>query len=97
MQKTYQLVEGPDKVLWVSVQPLMEDIKIAIDEVLKLDVSRATEAQRGIVDFKLMGLRSIHEFLGALVTEQQLAVARDNISTAEVTPDLVTKPTTITH
>jgi hypothetical protein len=97
MQKTYQLVEGPDKVLWVSIQPLMEDIKIAIDEVMKLDISRANEAQRSIVDFKLMGLRSIHEFLGALVTEQQLAVARSNLSNAEVTPNLVTKPTTITH
>lgn len=97
MQKTYQIQPGPDGVLWVSVQPLMDDIKVAIDEVLKIDLSRATEAQRKVVDFKLMGLRSIHEFLGALLTEHELVTTRERINKAEVTPDLVSKPLTVTH
>lgn len=97
MQKTYQITQGPDGILWVSIQPLMEDIKSAITDVMALDVSHATDAQRKVVDFKLMGLRSIHEFLGALITEHELAQARERVSTSEVTPDLITKPLTVTH
>lgn len=67
----YQLVEGQDGIVWVSIQPLQQDILENLDK-LRNTTSDDPEIQRGI-DMKIYAMQSLYEFTGALLTEHFLA------------------------
>jgi len=98
MQK-YHIQKGPDGIRWVSIEPLIEAVKDAIDQVMVIDISKGNLDQKQIVEFKLMGLRQISEFLSALLTEHTLMEARENYEKGR-NPDsggLITSPITRSH
>jgi len=71
----YQLVVGPDKTIWVSLQPLIEDANESLEKLSNVDKSGLSAIDNDIMDFNIMGLKAISTFLSALVTE---ANSRDN-------------------
>ena len=65
----YQLVVGPDKTVWVSLQPLIEDTNEALDKLATVNTDGLSTIDNDIMDFNLMGLKAISTFLSALVKE----------------------------
>ena len=69
---TYKLIKGGDDELYVSVGPLMKDIEKSIAQLMNIDVSSLNDDNKQIFDLKILGLKTIHQFLGALQMEQNL-------------------------
>lgn len=72
----YKLKKDKSGTVWVSIQPLMQDIVEHIKIVSDIDVSNLEQYDQREYDIKLLGLNSIHQFLGALLQEQQLLELR---------------------
>ena len=83
MKTTYRLMRGSDDVLWVTVKPLMEDIQTSLQAMVEMDTDMLTKDDTHIFNLKLLGLKTVYEFLGALETEQFLKEKRadpDNLA-----------------
>ena len=74
----YVLTEGPDSTLWVSIQPLQRDILNSIKEMSELD--NLSDEQNSHVNMKILGLRSIYDFLDALIMEHQISKVKNENS-----------------
>ena len=73
MKTTYKLMKGSDEQLWVTIKPLMNDLQAAINQLNDLDITALVDLQeQKIFELKLLGLKTVYEFLGALETEQYL-------------------------
>ena len=73
LEYKYKLIKGGDNNLYVSIQPLMTDINNSIVMLCKnTDTSKLNDQERQIFDLKLLGLKTVYEFLGSLLTEQLL-------------------------
>lgn len=68
----YHVETGPDGIRWVSIEPLMEDIVGAIDGLMKLPTDDLDDDGKHIIDMKIVALRSVHEFLGSIITADNL-------------------------
>jgi hypothetical protein len=69
---SYKLAKGSDNTVWVSIQPLMYDINRSLELLMDIPTDTLKEEDLQHLDFKILGMRAIHSFLGALLTEQQL-------------------------
>ena len=78
---SYKLVKGPDDIVWVSIQPLMNDVKQSLDKLEKIDVDGLGNVDKDIMDFNILGMKAIYTFLGALVQESILEEKRNEEST----------------
>lgn len=65
----YVVTKGPDGTTWVSIEPLMNDLKESVKHLMELEVP---EGEEQLKDQKLMGLKATYEILGALVQEANL-------------------------
>lgn len=65
----YQLVKGPDNTVWVSVQPLMQDVKSSLEKLEKIDTNELSTLDKDIMEFNMLGMKAIYTFLGALLQE----------------------------
>ena len=72
IEYTYKLIRGADNNTYVSVEPLMRDIEISIEKLYDMNIDHLSEENRQIFDLKLLGLKTVFEFLGALKMEQTL-------------------------
>lgn len=72
IEYTYKLFKGADEHLYVSVGPLMNDIKKSIEAMADMDIEQLSDENKQVFDLKILGLRTIYEFLGALEQEQFL-------------------------
>lgn len=72
IQYTYKLIKGADNTLFVSVGPLMNDIQLSIDKMYDINIDDLSDDDKQIFDLKILGLKTVYEFLGALVMEQTL-------------------------
>ena len=57
---------------------------------MDMDISNLSDENKQIFDLKILGLKTVHQFLGALVTEKQLEKlrtelqGRENVNISEV-------------
>jgi hypothetical protein len=72
----YRLVKATDGIVWVSIQPLMTDINKSLVLLMDIPLENLKEEDLQHLDFKIIGMKAIHSFLGALLTEQQLIELR---------------------
>jgi hypothetical protein len=72
MEYTYKLIKGADNILYVSIDPLMKDISKSIDAMMDIDISSLNDDDKQMFNLKILGLKTVYEFLGALQTEQAL-------------------------
>lgn len=78
MEFRYHVETGPDGIRWVSIEPLMDDIVQSIDQLMKIDVTDLSDENKHVMDLKILGLRTVHEFLGSLITADNLKKMKDN-------------------
>ena len=72
IEYSYKLIKGSDGHVYVSVQPLMDDIQVSIDKMQTMDISNLSDENQRIFDLKLLGLTTVYQFLGGFITEQNL-------------------------
>lgn len=72
IEYTYRLARDQEGELLVTVKPLMSDIERSIHQMMEIPIDTLTQEDKEIFNLKILGLKTIHEFLGALVQEQTL-------------------------
>lgn len=80
MEYTYKLFKGSDDQVYVSVGLLMQDIDKSIEQMMDIDVTSLDTTDKQIFDLKILGLKTVYEFLGALQTEQYLKDKRQELN-----------------
>jgi hypothetical protein len=72
LEYSYKLSKDENGELLVTVKPLMNDIEKSINQMMEIETEDLSEENQRIFDLKILGLKTIYEFLGALVQEQYL-------------------------
>ena len=72
LEYSYKLIKDENGELLVTVKPLMSDIEKSINQMMEMDVTELSEDNQRLFDLKILGLKTIYEFLGALQQEQFL-------------------------
>lgn len=72
LEYTYKLYRDVDNGLVVTVDPLVKDIEKSIEKMMDMNIDELSEDNKQLFDLKILGLRTIHQFLGALQQEQYL-------------------------
>lgn len=94
IEYTYRLAKDQDGELLVTVKPLMNDIEKSIHKMMDIPIESLTDENKEIFNLKILGLKTIYEFLGALVQEQTLKDAAHelkgsvNIQTNQMLDDI---------
>jgi hypothetical protein len=81
IEYNYKLYRDNENELVVTVDPLVKDIEVSIEAMMNMDVEDLSEENRHIFEMKILGLRTIHQFLGALQQENYLKEYKAGITT----------------
>jgi hypothetical protein len=72
IEYTYKLYRDGDNDLVVTVDPLVKDIEVSLEKMMEMNIDELNDDTRHLFEMKLLGLRTIHQFLGALQQENYL-------------------------
>jgi hypothetical protein len=75
LEYKYHVETGPDGIRWVSVEPLMDDIVASLNGLINLpkeEFEKLDDDGKHIIEMKILGLRTVHEFLGSIITADNL-------------------------
>ena len=81
IEYTYKLYRDDDEELVVTVDPLVKDIEISLEKMMSMNVDDLSDDNKHIFEMKILGLRTIHQFLGALQQEQYLKEYKQGLTT----------------
>ena len=65
----YEIVEGPDGIAWVTIQPLLQDCREILDKAVNIDTETMTEAEKMGHNTTIIAIKSVIEFLNSLLIE----------------------------
>lgn len=68
----YKLVRAEDGIVWVSIQPLMNDVRQALENAKHIDINNMNNDDKRGVDFTILSMEAVYNFLGSLLTEQNV-------------------------
>jgi len=71
IEYTYKLYRDNEELV-VTVDPLVKDIEVSIQRMMDMDVEELSDDNKHLFEMKILGLRTIHQFLGALQQENYL-------------------------
>ena len=74
---------APDGITWVTIQPLLVQTMQHLDEAKAIDVSKLTDNERRGVDFTILSMESVVNFLKALLAEHELETEIANAKAKE--------------
>jgi hypothetical protein len=78
---SYQLYRDDDEQLVVTVDPLVKDIEVSLEKMMDMNVDDLSDDNKHIFEMKILGLRTIHQFLGALQQENYLKEYKAGLTT----------------
>ncbi len=81
IEYTYKLYRDDNEELVVTVDPLVKDIETSIEAMMNMNVDDLSDDNKQIFEMKILGLRTIHQFLGALQQEQYLKEYKQGLTT----------------
>ena len=70
--KNYMMHTAEDGITWVSLQPLLDQTMLHLDEAKAIDVSRLSDDEQRGVDFTILAMESVVNFLRSLLAEHEL-------------------------
>jgi len=82
----YKMVRAEDGIVWVTLQPLLTDVKSALDNAKNIKTDNMTDEEKRGVDFTILAMESVHNFITSLLTEQSVNELVQN-ATPEVKHD----------
>jgi hypothetical protein len=71
IEYTYKLYRDSDQLV-VTVDPLVKDIEVSLEKMMSMNVDELSDDTKNLFEMKILGLRTIHQFLGALQQENYL-------------------------
>ena len=71
IEYTYKLYRDNEELV-VTVDPLVKDIEISIQKMMDMNIDELSDDNKHLFEMKILGLRTIHQFLGALQQENYL-------------------------
>lgn len=74
----YKMVRANDGIVWVTLQPLMNDVKAALDNAKNIKTDTMTVEEKRGVDFTILAMESVHNFIGSLLAEHNVKEMVDN-------------------
>ena len=81
IEYTYKLYRDDNEELVVTVDPLVNDIEKSIAGMMDINIDDLSDENKHIFEMKILGLRTIHQFLGALQQEQYLKDYKAGLTT----------------
>jgi hypothetical protein len=81
IEYSYKLYRDDDEQLVVTVDPLVKDIEVSIEAMMNMNVDDLSDDNKHIFEMKILGLRTIHQFLGALQQENYLKEYKAGLTT----------------
>ncbi len=85
--KRYMMHTAPDGITWVTIQPLLVQTMQHLDEAKAIDVSKLSDDERRGVDFTILSMESVVNFLKSLLTEHELETEIANAKAKEKNDD----------
>lgn len=79
IEYSYKLYRDDDEQLVVTVDPLVKDIEVSIEKMMDMNVEELSDDNKHLFEMKILGLRTIHQFLGALQQENYLKEYNTNL------------------
>lgn len=74
----YKMVTAQDGIVWVTLQPLLSDVKKALENAKNIDVSNMDDKERTGVDFTILAMESVHNFITSLLAEHSVRELVEN-------------------
>jgi hypothetical protein len=81
IEYTYKLYRDDNEELVVTVDPLVKDIEISLEKMMEMNIDELSDDNKHLFEMKLLGLRTIHQFLGALQQENYLKEYKAGLTT----------------
>ena len=81
IEYTYILYRDDNEELVVTVDPLVKDIEISLEKMMEMNIDDLSDDNKHLFEMKLLGLRTIHQFLGALQQENYLKEYKAGLTT----------------
>jgi len=81
IEYTYKLYRDNEQQLVVTVDPLVKDIEVSLEKMMEMNIDELSDDNKYAFEMKLMGLRTIHQFLGALQQENYLKEYKAGLTT----------------
>jgi hypothetical protein len=81
IEYTYKLYRDDNEDLVVTVDPLVKDIEVSLEKMMSMNIDELSDDNKHIFDLKILGLRTIHQFLGALQQENYLKEYKAGLTT----------------
>jgi hypothetical protein len=81
IEYTYKLYRDDDEQLVVTVDPLVKDIEVSLEKMMNMNVDELSDETKNLFEMKILGLRTIHQFLGALQQENYLKEYKAGLTT----------------
>lgn len=66
------MVKAEDGIVWVTLQPLLSDVKQALENAKNIDTSTMDNDEKRGVDFTILAMESVHNFITSLLTEHSV-------------------------
>ena len=70
--KHYHMHTAPDGITWITIQPLMLQTMAHLNEAKAIDVSTLSDTERRGVDFTILSMEAVVNFLRSLLAEHEL-------------------------
>ena len=70
--KNYMMHTAEDGITWVTIQPLMIQTMAHYEEAKKIDVSEMSDDEKRAVDFTILSMEAVVNFLRSLLAEHEL-------------------------
>jgi hypothetical protein len=80
IEYTYKLYRDSDQLV-VTVDPLVKDIEVSLEKMMSMNVDELSDDNKNLFEMKILGLRTIHQFLGALQQENYLKEYKAGMTT----------------
>ena len=79
IEYTYKLYRDSDQLV-VTVDPLVKDIEVSLEKMMNMNVDELSDETKNLFEMKILGLRTIHQFLGALQQENYLKEYKEGLT-----------------
>jgi len=68
----YKMHTAEDGITWVTLQPLLEQTMLHLDEAKKIDLTDFSDDEKRGIDFTLLSMEAVVNFLRSLIGEHEL-------------------------
>lgn len=79
------MVRAEDGIVWVTLQPLLTDVKQALENAKNIKTENMSDDEKRGVDFTILAMESVHNFITSLLTEHSV---REMVEKENVTPEV---------